>query len=729
MEATLQERTAQVQQAAAQLLELERQLESSAASAHSAQGTAQHNITALRQAVADSQGELETVRGEADAKDVTLLAAKEQICVLQEDNVRHAARLQELEKEREQIVAEFDARVKAASAEAQQTSFSQQETRWKSEVEQLRAAHAQCEVTIAEARKSFEKSLTASQAELSTMKLELEKARTAASESSNSTPQVEKLQAELAKAKEQTSKYEKTLEDCTKKIQTLEKDCSQSSQDSTQLKDNLEAHLKRAEEAVAAKAIAEKAHQAAVAHHSQSEDAIRAKLTEQQDTNAAALKDVQEKDQKIAAAETERKQLAGQLHDAQMQLSYARNHETDLEKKVKSLTSRSNELEIQVKTLTVELDKQSKNVTESPSRSASKSSIVDTTELPPARPLVLQDTISDAFSAIEDRDAACRFWVYALYDHDPQSQIPQNDVYMAYVKDYKSTSKPRLKASEFFQVCKNMYEGVAIKNRPAAQGPNGATQVEYLVSGLARRHIHKLPLGQAHAPAAPETPTLPAEPSPVKQEMLATVTTLDAGAAPVVHKRTKPWDAKANLDFKMWLRFTVLGVSTAECTHFASSSAGACKRYSFAKHKIQILRDKGWALQGTEFVVPADSTHFRHACFDLNTILEVIGVAPKLYDADLATFVNGAENAPALSKWVDNPDDPELLAKFGHLTRPEIDDHKANPAAPLRPAGLEPTDVKKNRKTKRERDTDGNEDGGGVAKRPRPSSSALPTKP
>jgi len=101
--------------------------------------------------------------------------------------------------------------------------------------------------------------------------------------------------------------------------------------------------------------------------------------------------------------------------------------------------------------------------------------------------------------------------------------------------------------------------------------------------------------------------------------------------------------------------------------------------------------------------------------FDVNSILEVINHTPKLFEADTQTFEVGVEKVPMVARWVENPDDPVLVAQFEHLSRGEFDEYKRNPDAPL-PSKSD----KKKQKNKRTRESEPGDDDG-ITKKARSS--------
>ena len=68
---------------------------------------------------------------------------------------------------------------------------------------------------------------------------------------------------------------------------------------------------------------------------------------------------------------------------------------------------------------------------------------------------------------------------------------------------------------------------------------------------------------------------------------------------------------------------------------------------------------------------------YRLAVFNVQTVLEAVGVTTMQWAADCTVFRQGLENAPLLRAWICNPDEASLLATFGNMTRAEIDAYKA----------------------------------------------------
>ncbi|EJD44879.1 hypothetical protein AURDEDRAFT_114229 [Auricularia subglabra TFB-10046 SS5] len=304
----------------------------------------------------------------------------------------------------------------------------------------------------------------------------------------------------------------------------------------------------------------------------------------------------------------------------------------------------------------------------------------------------MHSTIADVLSTAKDKHDAGRIWVTNMYTADEASSIPQSDVFLAYHHDLHS--HPRLTAVDFFKVCEGVIPGVHIEKGA------GST---YYVKGMSKRRVPARDLlsprgsivstAPAFSPVSATTPAPAAEEKPkiaVSPDEKKTVKVLSdqgvqydimdnpAVATSSCHARQKPWVGDLNLDFKLWLRHRVLGLSDMACMHpVARTSAQALRRYLFAKSAIEKVRSLGWDTDVPDvFRVPADNREYRNATFNLDSVRESVGVSSKLWEADVETFARGVEGCELVLAWLRTPEDPVLKAKFGNMTRHEFDRYK-----------------------------------------------------
>lgn len=339
-----------------------------------------------------------------------------------------------------------------------------------------------------------------------------------------------------------------------------------------------------------------------------------------------------------------------------------------------------------------------------------------------------------------------------MYQAATGTDLVQSDVFMQYRTDLAQSIRPSLPAVEFFKVCEAVYPGVAIEHRP---GPI-PTEPMYVVTGMARRQVRALggpTLSQSQpvtpqssmtvfAAAAAEDDVKVEEKKPpatyVEKDVQAQVRSHDIlpgralrlrliaefQASAAYTNRTKPWPADESIDFKMWLRHTVLGLADGDCfRHYAGSPVDALKRFNMTTHFIKKVRSLGWETERAGiYRVPKDfagafitvvvisfciayvfpnAPEYRNAEFTTNSVREAVGVRRKLYEADYATFGEGTENSPMVRAWIDNPDDPGLLAVFNNMTREQFQALKAS--GKVNPGAVTPTKgVKQGKKRARE---------------------------
>ncbi|EJD33951.1 hypothetical protein AURDEDRAFT_176985 [Auricularia subglabra TFB-10046 SS5] len=164
------------------------------------------------------------------------------------------------------------------------------------------------------------------------------------------------------------------------------------------------------------------------------------------------------------------------------------------------------------------------------------------------------------------------------------------------------------------------------------------------------------------------------------------------GAASACHSMQNAWVADTHLDFKLWLRHRVLGLSDTACVRtVARTAAQGLRRYLFAKSAKERIVNLGWYTEILDvFRVPADSREYRNATFNMDSVCEAIGVSSRLWEADVQTFARGIEGCELIHAWLRKPQDPVLLAKFGNMTRDEFDHYKRD--------GTEPRERKRPRK-------------------------------
>ncbi|EJD33234.1 hypothetical protein AURDEDRAFT_177687 [Auricularia subglabra TFB-10046 SS5] len=231
----------------------------------------------------------------------------------------------------------------------------------------------------------------------------------------------------------------------------------------------------------------------------------------------------------------------------------------------------------------------------------------------------VHNTIADVLSTAKDKYDAARIWVTNMYMSDEASSIPQSDVFLAYHGDLNY--HPRLTAADFFNVCEHVIPGVYIEKDVEA----------YIVKGMSKRRAPVrnssellLPRGSfaiIASPAPPVSATASAQPEkpitavpPGKKELLDSGVQYDIldnpeVAASACHSRLRAWPADTHLDFKLWLRHHVLGLSRLACMHpNARTSEQALRRYLFARNAKDKVVSLGWCTEAPDiFRVPADS--------------------------------------------------------------------------------------------------------------------------